>query len=96
MSSQRQPRLTMGLDDAVDRCHLQILRALSNLDITEPTDRACVLAVLQRRLDDLLDREVRLAISLGERGTKAVIARAMAVSPQAVSKRYAGPPAGER
>jgi hypothetical protein len=88
VSAQRQPQLRMGLDDAVDRCWHRVLRTLLQLDITDPLDRACVLAEVHHVLSQALDEQAKLAVELGARGTQAKLARAMRVSPQAISKRF--------
>ena len=88
MTPTRRPRLTNRQSFAVDRCQLQVLRVLTNLDIVDPKERACVLAAVALRIEEARDREASLAISLGDYGAQAAIARAMGVSRQAVSKRF--------
>lgn len=88
MAPKRQPRLTNTQRFIVDRCLLHVHRVLTNLDVVEPKERACLLAAVALRVEEARDREAGLAISLGDRGAQAAIARGMGVSPQAVSKRY--------
>jgi hypothetical protein len=44
---------------------------------------------LRKALYAFVDRKARLALANGRRGSQATLARALGVSPQAVSKRYA-------
>jgi hypothetical protein len=44
---------------------------------------------LRKELYAFVDRKARLALANGRRGTRATLARARGVSPQAVSKRHA-------
>jgi hypothetical protein len=87
----RQPELRRELYGFVDRAHLEIVRILLQVDGPGDAhlDRACVVAALLPRLHELVDREARLALANGRRGSQATLARALGVSPQAVSKRYA-------
>jgi hypothetical protein len=87
----RQPELRKELYGFVDRAHLEVIRILLQVDGPGDAhlDRACVVAALLPRLHELVDREARFALAKGRRGTQATLARALGVSPQAVSKRYA-------
>ena len=77
----------MNTEDVVDRLELAYIRALLQMDVTEPTDRLAAAVGLQRRLDNWATRELLVARDDGT--TYAQLARAMGVSRQAVRQRVA-------